>query len=283
MRNPTDLDLRSLDAADAADAPLAPLQQREAAALLERIVATPVISDDTSLGAPGQKRLPRKLFWVPVAAAAVAVGSIVIPGLGGSATAYASWTATPSAVAALDLAAVTAACRRLVADNRGPDGVSFDVATIPVDLAERRGDFVAVLFHQDNPDYSVSCVATNRPGSGDVHDVTAAAGGGSGPTWVPPAGRLTEGGISQFGTKPPASFTDGAVGAGVVGVTIHAGPDVITATVKNGRYAAWWPGRAFADGPLPPSGEGGPRTILTYDVTLSDGTTKTNVAPARPA
>jgi len=123
----------------------------------------------------------------------------------------------------------------------------------------------------------------NRPGTSDIGDIAAAVGGGSGPAPIPTAGRIIPGGVSQFGYQPPASFTSGTVGTGVVGVTIHAGPQVITATVKNGRYVAWWPGKAFADGPQQPSGQGGPAVILTYDVTLTDGTTKTNVSPAPPA
>lgn len=279
MRMPTDLDLLSLDAADAA---LDPSQRLRAGAMLERIIAAPVTPEYAPVGARRQQRFSRKVIWVPVVAVAVAVGSIVIPGRGGSATAYASWTSTPSAVAARDLEAVTQACRDQVAELTA-HGPRIDAATIPVAIAERRGDFVAVLLQLDNPDYSVSCVATNRPGSSDVVDLSAAGGGGDGPALIPPAGRITQGGSSQFGDQPPASFTNGSAGAGVVGVTIHAGPQVITATVKNGRYFAWWPGKAFADGPQQPSGQGGPAVILTYDVTLTDGTTKTNVSPAPPA
>ncbi len=279
MKTATDMDLRSLDAGDAA---LDPIQRLRADAMLERIISTPVTPENAPVRAQRQRRFSRKVIWIPVAAAAVAVGSIVMPGPGGSATAYASWTATPSAVAARDLEAVTAACRGEAAQLQ-EHGPSFDAATIPVAIAERRGDFVAVLFLQDNPAVDVSCVAMNRPGLSDVGDLTTAAGGSSGPAPIPPAGRIIPGGVSQFGYQPPASFTNGWVGTGVVGVTIHAGPQSITATVKNGRYVAWWPGKAFADGPQQPSGQGGPAVILTYDVTLTDGTTKTNVTPARPA
>ena len=279
MRTPTDLDLRSLDAADAA---LDPSQRLRADAMLERIIAAPVTPEHAPLRAGRQRHFARKVIWIPVAAAAVAVGSIIIPGPGAPATAYASWTSTPSAVAARDLEAVTQACRDKAAEL-GDHLPGFDAATIPVAIAERRGDFVAVLFLQDNPAVDVSCVAMNRPGSSDVDDITTAGGGSSGPAPTPPAGRIIPGGVSQFGGQPPASFTNGWVGAGVAGVTIHAGPQSITATVKNGRYVAWWPGKAFADGPQQPSGQGGPRINLTYDVTLTDGTTKTNVNPAPPA
>lgn len=152
----------------------------------------------------------------------------------------------------------------------------------PVALAERRGNFVAVLFHDNNPDLSGSCVAWNRPGSNQVDHVDTAIGGSSGPAWTPAAGRISQGMIADYGGDPPASFSEGAVGRRVVGVTIHADRRTITATVKNGRYAAWWPGQAFSDGPTEPSGQGGPAPILTYDVRLSDGTVKKNVAPALP-
>lgn len=283
MRIQTDLDLLSLDAADAA---LDSSQRLRADAMAERIIAAPVTPAYAPAGASRQQRFSRKLIWVPVVAVAVAVGSIVIPPGrgGGSATAYASWTSTPSPVAPRDLEAVTQACRDQIAELTA-HGPRIDAATIPVAIAERRGNFVAVLLQLDNPDYSVSCVVMNRPGSSDVDDLGAAGGGGDGPAWIPPAGRITQGGASQFGDQPgaSASFTSGSAGAGVVGVTIHAGSQVITATVKNGRYVAWWPGKAFSDGPHRRSGKGGPAVNLTYDVTLTDGTTKTNVSPALPA
>jgi hypothetical protein len=41
-------------------------------------------------------------------------------------------------------------------------------------------------------------------------------------------------------------------------------------------------GPAFQSGPLEPSGEGGPKPILTYDLTLTDGTVIHNAQPALP-
>jgi hypothetical protein len=80
-----------------------------------------------------------------------------------------------------------------------------------------------------------------------------------------------------------ASITDGAVGEGVTGVTIHAGTFTVSASVQNGRYVAWWPGPAFRDGPVEPSGKGGPELMLTYDLALTDGTVLRNVQPTRPS
>ena len=268
MQNSYDTALRSLDAAVGG---LDEGHRQRAGERLERIVATP-----TSAAHAGTRRrpVPRRLALVgAVAAAAIAIAAVALPlrGAGDSGVAYASWSAVPSAVAAHDLDIVVRACRD-----------QMDDGTIPVALAERRGNFVAVLFHKNNPELSASCVAWNRPGSTQVDHVKTGVGGSSGPAWTPAAGRITEGMTAQYAGDPPASFTDGAVGRGVIGVTIHAGTQTITATVKNGRYAAWWPGRAFPDGPTQPSGEGGPEPLLTYDVHLADGTLKKDVAPARP-
>jgi hypothetical protein len=244
---------------------------RRADARLERIVATPA----AAASAHTRRRPARRRLAVLIAAAAavITIAAIALPlrGTGDSGVAYASWSAVPAAVAAHDLDTVADACRE-----------RLDDPTMPVALAERRGNFVAVLFHTNNPDLSAACVAWNRPGSTQVDHVELGIGGSNGPAWTPAAGRITEGMIAQFAGDPPASFTDGAVGRGVVGVTIHAGTQSVTATVKGGRYAAWWPGKAVSDGPNQPSGEGGPSPILTYDVRLADGTVKKDVAPARP-
>jgi hypothetical protein len=77
--------------------------------------------------------------------------------------------------------------------------------------------------------------------------------------------------------------TIGAVGEEVAGVTIHAGSLAVEASVQNGRYAAWWPGPAFEGGPPEPSGKGGPEPILTYDLTLTDGTVIRDAQPTLPS
>lgn len=272
MNTSHDSALRCLDAASGA---LDEGHRQRAEALLNRIVETPTDA------APGSTRggMRGRLVWIPAIAAAIAIGFVALQDTGESGAAYASWTATPSAVGQHDLDAVVRACRDQL--HHYADA-GLDPNTIPVALAERRGDFVTVLFHQDSPDLSVSCLARNHAGSTQVDDVQTGLGGSDGPAWTPPAGRITQGAISEYGGKQPAAITDGAVGPGVVGVTIHAGTQTVTASIDNGRYAAWWPGKAFSDGPLRPNGEGGPEPLLTYDVRLADGSVKTNVSPALP-
>lgn len=270
MTTPQDTLLRSLDAARPA---LDDDQRRRASALLERIVASPA-TGPVGEGGPG-RRVYRRAVVATGAVAAVVAGMVLVQGIGGSGTAYASWTPTPTRVSAHDLAVVARACRAkvgaLAAGVPGEAGVR--VETMTVALAERRGDFVAVLLTQDNPDTSASCIARSAPGSAEAANVQASLGGTNAPAYRPAAGRITWGSIAQFamGTSP-ASFADGTVGPGVVGVTVHAGSFTAEATVANGRFAAWWPGKAFTD-------DRPPREIVTYDVRLGDGTILTNVAP----
>jgi hypothetical protein len=87
-----------------------------------------------------------------------------------------------------------------------------------------------------------------------------------------------------FSKGDPASFVDGKVGPDVAALTIHAFGQAVETSIKDGTYAAWWPGQAFdLSERLPPSSEGGPEPQLTYDVTLTDGTVLTDVAPSRPS
>ncbi len=229
----------------------------------------------------GARRHGRRAgLWVTVTAAAVTVGLLVLPGPVGSSTAHASWSASPLPVSTRDLDAVTSACRQeLQSYGHGPGRVKFNAATIPVAVAERRGNYVAVLFHQDNPDTSASCVAGNHPGSAQVDNVDTAAGASSGPATSLSYRTIRLSSIFQFGGHNQASFADGAVGTQVTAVTIHAGGRVVEATVSNGRFAAWWPGKAFVAGPVQPSGHSGPQLDLRYEVTLTDGTTYNPTLP----
>lgn len=287
LMDPLDSTLRTLDAADTG---LTPAQRAHADAVLERILAadpSAAIGDERTWSPGPRPWWRRRLVLLPTAAAALAAGFVFAPGLGGAAPAYASWTATPTAAADSDVAQVTAACRDRLAElgRSGGNAAVVDPAGARVLVAERRGDWVAVLFRGEGPSgqMSASCIARDPVGSDAApQDVQLGVAGSGGQATTPGPGTLLEGSISQLG-DPPLSFTDGAVGPDVVGVRIHAGDKVVTATVKDGRYVAWWPGRAFEDAPLPPSGQGGPRDLLSYDLTLADGTVVPGAVPWRPS
>jgi hypothetical protein len=215
------------------------------------------------------------LVLVAAVALALTLGSFAAQSIWGGGPAYASWTATPQPVSGGELEAVESPCRSWL----GGDSIDLDAARLV--LAERRGEFLILLYHADSPDVSGSCLVHNPVGSTEVDVVGAGVGGSSGPALKPPARSFTQGSIMQY--SDDASLTDGAVGDAVIGVTIHAGPLTVAASVQNGRYAAWWPGRAFADLPPAPSGEGGSEEILTYDLTMADGTVVRDAQPNRPS
>jgi hypothetical protein len=264
-----------LPSLDASTAGLTAGERERAGETLERIVATPPSPQPAAPAPPRRSR--RRLVALPAAAIMLIVGWAVVQGDGSDDAAYASWSANPASVAGDELDAAASACR----DKLRGSSINADRAKLV--LAERRGDYVSLLYRTDNPDMSGACLVRNPKGSTDVGDVAMGVGGSSGPALKAPARSFTQGAISQFGATPMASITDGAVGDAVTGVTIHAGTFTVKASVRNGRYTAWWPGSAFASGAPEPSGEGGPKVNLTYDLTLADGTVIHDAQPARPA
>ena len=276
-----DSTLRSLDATSAS---LTADEQERAKVTLEKIVATDPTSEAprAKISAPARRGWSR-LALVSAAALVLIVGLVAIQGLGNDNAAYASWTGTPEPVSGDSLDAVVSACERQVNSYFVEFGNHPDKAKLV--LAERRGDHVALLYRTENPDTSASCLARNLEGSSRVSNIETGAGGSSGPAEEATPRGFTEGAIgeSPVGGNQILSITDGAVGDKVMGVTIHAGAFTVEATVKNGRYAAWWPGPAFKGGPPEPSGQGGPGSILTYDLTLSDGTVIRDAEPALPS
>lgn len=277
----TRIDLDQLRRWDAADTNLSTSQRARAEQLLHRILAgeqasVPRVPRSTA----HRRRHVRRAAGMATAAAAVTTSYVAIAGHGGTAVAYASWTAAPASVSTQDLSVATRACR---ADLRrytsGPGKIGFDAATIPPVLAERRGDYVAVLFRLRDGQASAPCVVRNVAGSAQVTDINTAAGGGTGPVPVLPAGRFDEESVAQIG-DPPFSFLDGRVGPGVRELTIHVNGRTITATIAQGQYAAWWPGTAFTP-TRQSSGRGGPNEVMTYDTTLNNNTVTTNAAPWR--
>lgn len=282
-----DLDtlLRTLDPASSS---IDAQHRARAAQRLDRIVATRVPAPSPSRGRalrPSRSpRLVRQVAAVAAVGAVVAGAAVVVPGFLGTQMAYASWTVSASDVAGADLTAAVSACREQLDGypaRAGEIGAHFNPATIPLALADRRGQIVSVIFQQERPeDVSAMCLATVPSGSGKATDVETSVGGSSGPAWVPDAGRIAEGSMSGYGDA--AWQVSGAVGDGVTGVTIHLGDGVVEATVKGHRYTAWGPGQAFTNlGGA--SGQGGPRPRFTYDVHLADGTVQRTVEPARPS
>jgi len=261
-RNTLDAVLASLDAAPGNG--LTAVQQQHAAAALERILATPPAS---------RKPFRHRLLLASAVAATVGIAglaAVVVQGPGGG-RAYASWTPEPAALTAAELTMVRPVCR----DGLRKSGL-LDMRRARLVLSERRGEIVALLYRTDDPDMAGTCLLRNIPGTDDVEDVNWGVGGGSGPARPAPPRSYTQGAMT---TSREVTVTDGAVGAEVVAVTIHA-PGGLTAraTVQNGRYVVWWPGPAYD-----PAKEGTAEAqpIVTYDLLLADGAVIHDAAPSQ--
>ena len=297
--NPTDETLlRTLDAAPPA---LSAAERDRAQALLERIITTEVPAPNPATFSPPRPRARRtarlRLALVPIAALALAGGLLLAQGSGPGASAYASWTPTPSAADPQSLALADAACRAdlRASAGQGPDGPSLDIERASTGLADRRGDFVAIVYWTPNPDLEATCIVHNPPGSDDV-DVVSRSGGslGPAPTTLAADDFVLGGYLDSTGPQPTGlarlfdpgpyfygSVISGSVGSNVVGLTVHAGTFTTEASIADGRYGAWWPGPAARCGPQK-SGVLKCDTLMTYDLHLADGTTTTNASPARP-
>lgn len=239
---------------------------------------------------PAQRRsLRRRLLGLAAAAAAVSTAYVLLPGPG-QGNAYASWTATPQAVADRDRQVAAQECRDALRgpfwarQTGGPE--EFDPLAARVALVERRGDLVAVLLQDEGPikDLSGFCVVALEEGApaGRVTDRGLAGGVGGAPS-VAPANGFVEGSMSQSGSGDELiSMVIGPVGDDVVGMTLHSDGLSVEATIEDGRYAAWFPGRIFPDEQPAPSGQGGPVPTLTYDITLMDGTVIVDAEPSLP-
>ena len=245
---------------------------------LQQILATDPSSEaGKQASRPTPRRQHRHARWIalPAVAAVLAAAVVLVPNLLSAEDAYASWTPVPEILAAADLATTEKACREH----------GLEIESLSLDIAERRGEWVLLLYTGAN-DTSANCLAHLPAGSDRADGVATMGNGGKGA--VPVGDQFTQGPISEYNDsrplitrpRPTVSLTHGDIGENVAGVTIHtADGQQVEASLKEGRYVAWWPGTAFGSGL---EGNGGPAPDLGYTITLRDGTVLHDAEPASP-
>ena len=189
-----------------------------------------------------RRRLPRTTAtgrrlrlarWATVGAAAVAavVAVLVVGTTGrGPTSAFAGWSASPTAPASGQLQAAEAAC-----GQRSPA-----LSSLTPTVADTRGPFSLLLYAVNNA--SSVCV-TGLP-TGTLIGETS-GGGTANATAV--AADAIEPAAGQLGVMVADGqafrFLTGQAGANVTGVTLALDDGSnVQATVANGWFAAWWPG-----------------------------------------
>jgi hypothetical protein len=196
--------------------------------------------------------------------AVLGAAAVVVPVLTSAGDkAYASWSPQPVPLAPIESAAAAEACLAAVHRQAAPP-------VTPV-LAERRGGWTYVLLRPAE-DVSTSCLMpTDEIGRSPAADHRRWFWSDDeevpGPVRDPEGIRVDS---AATGTTEEGlfSYSEGAVGDDVVDVTVTTPRGVtVTASVANGRYAAWWP--AGQNRLRSPEISRAPE----IDVTLADGTT----------
>lgn len=209
-----------------------------------------------SPGAPALNRSRRRwVYLVPAAAGLAALLAVVgLPGRQDSA--YAGWTAMPTGVSVPDSAKVEGRCMSTSKENFG--GELSRLGDLTVVLAERRGQWIYALLANGNN--VVGCLQNENNADADGSYIVQSSGSEVAP-------RPTARGVTTI-TMVGGGFTTtfGRAGAEVAKVVVNGPDGRVTATVKGGYWAAWWPDN-IRSSPIPPD-------FSRYDltVTLRDGT-----------
>ncbi len=227
--------LKTLDPATSGHDPHSP----RARAALERIVATDPVPDR-------RHRLRRPLVRAAVATAAVAIGAatILLPRTGGplpNGDAYASWTAQPSGMSAKDHTEAVSECRKSLKGM----GMDDQVDRSDPAVVERRGDWSLVILAGAGQS-EASCMTNVKTG------LKGGGFGSIGGPGRPPVGprELSVSGLGAGG-GPPLGYVTAAMGrsgSDIVGMTYQSPTrGAVKATVMNGYFAFWVPGKDFKD------------------------------------
>jgi hypothetical protein len=240
--------------------------------LLARILSAPLAADsvEASAPAPGRRRLVRLVAAVGAVGVAVAVATTAVPHLPGGGGEALAWSATPQALSAEAAREAEQACTAAVLDDPSPvEGV--DQSRMRPVITEARGSLVLVYLSDRaaSPSESTCYVRDGR-----VEGMTGSLATPQSPPAPPVPANSILVGLGAVSSGPWGSIrgVTGRVGSDVVGVvfdTVAKGP--VTATLRNGHVAAWWP-----DAPTTEQQENA-RTapeIRGATLTLRDGSTR---------
>jgi len=229
----------------------------------------------------------RRLAPATVAAGALAgaatVGTVLAVVVGGTAPAYAGWSAAPTASATAPTPSADASCQSQLASMPGVRGGAGSWDNVLTDV---RGPFTVALF-SDAGAYAacftgtgftvVDQISSDGSASSGVESVHVQNGAAAGTNPLPAesgtsisstsSGSLQQVIQSHLSTPSDGPYTlvDGRTQSGVTNVTLvrDDGQDVV-ATVADGWFVAWWPGSASAG---------------SAEVTTASGTTTEALVP----
>ena len=211
------------------------------------------IMNETQLPAPPARVAARQVLKYAVAAGTVLVGGAVLVDFARGGTAYASWTPAARVASPQQQARLGWDCMSHLS------GTGYLIR-----LVELRGSYAyTVLTRADG--HEATCLVENPDASRLVM-----VGGYEGTlTQDPPsAGLVTNSGRPMTNDNGDVAFeVTGKAGADVASVSIVTDIGDVESTLKDGYFAAWWPGRQSL---IPSFGPPNP----TVRITLKDGTSR---------
>lgn len=183
------------------------------------------------------RRRDRRRFALGGAGLAVSgiAVALVVLGSGGTPSAFAAWTASPTTAVPGQLAAAKTACAAR------PAGPPPGLPALPTELtlADIRGPFSLLLFGT-NTSTQGALLCMNGP-DGTQYSIAE----GTQPP-LPGTGQITLNRLqAESADGQPYTVAEGSAGPGVSAatLTLSDGEHVVT-TVGNGLFLAWWPGTA---------------------------------------
>ncbi len=208
---------------------------------------------------------PRLTAGAMIGAAATTTTIVSVVVLGGSQTAFAGWSPSPSPAPIALTSSAESACQAQLVEDQGldlsPTGPWTVVAT------DVRGPFTLVIY--ENGDTHATCLTgpsttvVSRSGPSGRSMSVSQSNGGSEPgtrtgyrasgSWSMATGSGGDGGSGainhvvvahlESSSQGPYTFVEGEVDPGVTGVTVvRSDGEQVQATTDNGWFLAWWPG-----------------------------------------
>ncbi|WP_392757092.1 hypothetical protein [Streptomyces sp. LN590] len=207
---------------------------------------------------PASPARRRPLIWVAAGAVAATAAAVVVsqasqsvPSSGGSLSSaeLASWTGTPSQLAATSPEATTAEkwCVKALGSDYSGKSVSYSNLDV-------RGSITSVVVTGGT---TISYCLTDKTGQGMAAVIDPVKKLPSNAIEVDSAGGHGEGSTGF-------NYLVGSVGSDVKAVTLHDGGRTIEANIQNDRFTAWWPSAE-------PTGSASGKVVLT----LKNGSTRT--------
>jgi hypothetical protein len=199
-----------------------------------------VVSHQAALVEALSQRRRKPMKWVAVAGATGVAASVSTFALLGGSTqsAFAGWSATPTAPTSGQLGNVNSVCRELLSQAQqvppSNKGAPPDAASLVPELSDVRGPYTVTVFGNGSPG-GVLCISA--PSATSIRWIMGSgAPVGSGAIVVDQMSILDRDG-------QPYTLVEGRTGGGVTGVTLSLGDgSTVTASSGNGVFVAWWPG-----------------------------------------